>query len=223
MAARRKEMTERLKIIEDQEIEAIEAIDGGLEFELAACNQGLLNKVGRPSVLVEVDHPPLSIETAGMIELVRLAHLSSLHCSSFGDFHKALLNELRRSRHGVCVDLDIGKEILIPPVVNFGGGAAQLDFHTALDQVGDQIPIGIAGRNATVGIVRAVMQRDVAGVRVKDRNDLRLGIPTGYVVLDELHVEDRGRQVPFELQGADTEHHLHVRQFHRNINVQRFL
>ena len=58
MAARRKEMTERLKIIDDQEIEAIEAIDGGLEFELAACNLELLNKVGRPGVLVKVDHPP---------------------------------------------------------------------------------------------------------------------------------------------------------------------
>ena len=57
MSVRCKEMTERLKIIEDQEIEAIEAIDGGLEFELAACNQGLLNKVGRPGVLVKVDHP----------------------------------------------------------------------------------------------------------------------------------------------------------------------
>jgi hypothetical protein len=32
MAVRCKEMTERLKIIEDQEIEAIEAIDGGLEL-----------------------------------------------------------------------------------------------------------------------------------------------------------------------------------------------
>ena len=41
MSVRCKEMTERLKIIEDQEIEAIEAIDGGLEFELAACNQEL--------------------------------------------------------------------------------------------------------------------------------------------------------------------------------------
>jgi hypothetical protein len=40
MAVRCKEMTERLKFIEDQEIEAIEAIDGGLEFELAACDQG---------------------------------------------------------------------------------------------------------------------------------------------------------------------------------------
>ena len=50
MAVRCKEMTERLKIIEDQEIEAIEAIDVGLEFELAACNLELLNKVGRPGV-----------------------------------------------------------------------------------------------------------------------------------------------------------------------------
>jgi hypothetical protein len=57
MAVRCKEMTERLKIIDDQEIEAIEAIDGGLEFELAACNLELLNKVGRPGVLVKVDHP----------------------------------------------------------------------------------------------------------------------------------------------------------------------
>jgi hypothetical protein len=142
---------------------------------------------------------------------------------SFGHLHEAFLDELIGSRHGVCVDLDIGKEIRIPPVVNFRCGAAQLDFHTALDQVGDQILIRIAGRDATVGIVRAVMQRDVTGVRVKDRNDLRLGVPTGDVVLDELHVEDRGRQVPFELQGADTEHRLYLRQFHGNINVKRFL
>src|SRR4029453_14968620 len=60
------------------------------------------------------------------------------------------------------------------------------------------------------------------GVGVKDRDDLRLCIPIGDVILDELHVEDRGRQVPFELQGADTEHHLHVRQFYRNINVKQF-
>jgi hypothetical protein len=46
MSVRCKEMTERLKIIGDQEIEAIEAIDGGLEF--AACNLELLNKVGCP-------------------------------------------------------------------------------------------------------------------------------------------------------------------------------
>jgi len=47
MAVRCKEMTERLKIIEDQEVEPIRAIDGGLEFGLAACHLELLNKVGR--------------------------------------------------------------------------------------------------------------------------------------------------------------------------------
>ena len=63
MAVRCKEMTERLKIIE-----AIEAIDGGLEFELAACNQGLLNKVGRPGVLVKVDHPCSQMDASGGVE-----------------------------------------------------------------------------------------------------------------------------------------------------------
>ncbi len=68
MAVRCKEMTERLKIIEDQEIEAIEAIDGGLEFELAACNQELLNKVGRPGVLGKVDHPCAQMDASGGVE-----------------------------------------------------------------------------------------------------------------------------------------------------------
>jgi hypothetical protein len=66
MAVRCKEITERLKIIEDQEIEAIEAIDGGLE--LAACNQELLNKVGRPGVLVKVDHPCAQMDASGGVE-----------------------------------------------------------------------------------------------------------------------------------------------------------
>jgi hypothetical protein len=37
MSVRCKEMTERLKIIEDEAIEAIDAIDGGPAVELAAC------------------------------------------------------------------------------------------------------------------------------------------------------------------------------------------
>jgi hypothetical protein len=66
MSVRCKEMTERLKIIEDQEIEAIEAIDGGLEF--AACNLELLNKVGCPGVLVKVDHPCAQMDASGGVE-----------------------------------------------------------------------------------------------------------------------------------------------------------
>jgi hypothetical protein len=53
MSARCKEMTERLKIIEDQEIEAI---DGGLEF--AACNLELLNKIGCSGVHVPISQEP---------------------------------------------------------------------------------------------------------------------------------------------------------------------
>jgi hypothetical protein len=44
------------------------AIDGGLEFELAACNQELLNQVGRPGVLVKVDHPCLQMDASGGVE-----------------------------------------------------------------------------------------------------------------------------------------------------------
>ena len=68
MAVRCKEMTERLKIIVDQEIEAIEAIDGGLGFELAACNLELLNKVDRPGVLVKVGHPCAQMDASGGVE-----------------------------------------------------------------------------------------------------------------------------------------------------------
>lgn len=34
---------------------------------------------------------------------------------SFGDFHKPFLNELRRSRHGVSLDLYSGKQICVSP------------------------------------------------------------------------------------------------------------
>jgi hypothetical protein len=46
MAVRCKEMTERLKIIEDQEIEAIEAIDDGLEFDKDAPVHRRIERLG---------------------------------------------------------------------------------------------------------------------------------------------------------------------------------
>jgi hypothetical protein len=53
MSARCKEMAERLKVIEDQ---GIEAIDGDLEF--AACNLELLNKIGCSGVHVPISQEP---------------------------------------------------------------------------------------------------------------------------------------------------------------------
>src|SRR5467141_502218 len=48
-------------------------------------------------------------------------------------------------------------------------------------------------------------------IRVKDRDHLSLGVPVGNVVLDELKVEDRSWQIPFERQGRDTEGNPHFR------------
>jgi hypothetical protein len=138
------------------------------------------------------------------------------------DFHEPLLNELRRSRHGIRVDLDSGKQVCVSPLVNFRGRATQLNLRTAFHQVSDELFVGIAGRHVSFGIVRAVVQCHVARIRVKDRNNLGLGVPVGDVVLDELKVENGGWQIPFERQGTDTERHLHFCQRHRNVDVKRF-
>jgi hypothetical protein len=50
--------------------------------------------------------------------------------------------------------------------------------------------VASSSQDATVGVVRAVMERDVAGIGVKDRNDLRLGIPVRDVAFDDLHAEN---------------------------------
>ena len=36
-------------------------------------------------------------------------HPDIWHVLRFGDLHEAFLNKLRCSRHGVCVDLDVGQ------------------------------------------------------------------------------------------------------------------
>ena len=42
--------------------------------------------------------------------------------------------------------------------------------------------MGIAGRDVPVGIIGAIMQRYVACVRMKDRDNLRLGLPLSDVM-----------------------------------------
>src|SRR5438128_811084 len=83
-----------------------------------------------------------------------------------------LLHELRRSRHGVSVDVNSGKQICVSPLASLRSRATQLNLNTAIHQVSDRLPIGIAGRHVPVGIVRAVIQSHVARISVKDRNNL---------------------------------------------------
>jgi hypothetical protein len=98
---------------------------------------------------------------------------------SFRNLHETLLNELRRSRHGILVHLDVGKQICVSPVVSLRGRATQLYSHAALLQISDELFVGIAGRYVPIGIVGAIVQRHVAGVRVKDSDDFGIGVPAG--------------------------------------------
>jgi hypothetical protein len=68
------------------------------------------------------------------------------------------------------------------------------------------------------GVVGRIVQCHVACVRMKDRNEIALGVPVGGIVGDELKVKDGRRQVALECEGADAEDHLQPRQLDRNRN-----
>ena len=102
------------------------------------------------------------------------------------------------SRHGIGVDLDSGNEVCISPVMSLGRCSTQFDVHAALHQISNEVPVGIAGGNITVGVISRVMQRHVACIGVKDRHDLGLGLPVGDVVHDEVKMKDGRGQIAFE-------------------------
>ena len=142
---------------------------------------------------------------------------------SFRDLHESFLNELGRSRHGIRVDLDSGKQVYVSPFVGLRGRTTQLDLHTTLHQVGDKPLVRVAGRHIPVGVVRVVVQRHMARICVEDGNNLSRGLPVGDVILDELKVKKRSRQIPFERQGTDAEYRFHVRQLYWNIDMKWLL
>ena len=86
--------------------------------------------------------------------------------------------------------------------MGFRGCPAELDLHTALLEVADKVLVGIARRDVPVGVIGDVVQPHMAGIRVKYGDDLRLGMPIGDVIFDELEVENRSREIAFECQSA---------------------
>lgn len=106
-------------------------------------------------------------------------------------------------------------------MVSFGGRAAQFDAHAEPYQVCHDVLIGIPGLDVSIGIIGGIVQRLMAGIGMKDSDDLRLGVGAGDIVGDELKVENRGRQIAFERQCANTADRLYVLEFHRNIDVER--
>ena len=87
------------------------------------------------------------------------------------------MRELRYSRHGVGIDVDVGKQMCIAPTVNGRGRATQLNPYSALHEIGDKFFVRIASGHHPFGIVCLIIQRHVAGIRMKYGNNLVGGLP----------------------------------------------
>ena len=74
-------------------------------------------------------------------------------------------------RPGIRVDLDAREQVGVSPVVS-----SRSPTHAALHRVRYKVRVGIAGRDVSIGIVGGIVQRHVAGVGMKDGDDLRLGV-----------------------------------------------
>jgi hypothetical protein len=91
--------------------------------------------------------------------MLAMSHIFSLMgcshsdlCFLLCDLHESLLDELYRSRHGVRVNLDVWKQVLVSPTVGLCGRTAKFDLHTALLQIGNEPLVGIARRDVAVCI-----------------------------------------------------------------------
>ena len=120
-------------------------------------------------------------------------------CVLLSDLHESLLDELCRSRHGIRIDLDVRKQVLISPTVGLCSRAAKFDLHVTLLQIGNEILVGITRRYVAISVVGCVVQSHMASIRMEDCNNLRGRGPVADVVVDELHVKDRSRKVTLEL------------------------
>lgn len=123
----------------------------------------------------------------------------------FRDLHKPVLYKLGDSGHGVRIDLDGGEQVFISPMVDSRGGPAELDLYAAFHEIRQKFLVRVAGRYHSVGIVRLVVQRHMAGARMKYHDDLGLGLPVGDVFGDELKMKDGRRQVALKRQSGNAE------------------
>jgi hypothetical protein len=131
------------------------------------------------------------------------------------------LDELRHSRHGIGVDLDVRKQIGVSPAVSLGGCTTKLNADSTLDEFGNERLVGVARLYVPFLVVGVIVQGHMTSVGMKYGNDLRLGIPVCNVILQDLNVEERGWQIPFEGQSAHAEYDFHFRQLHGNVDVKR--
>jgi hypothetical protein len=70
------------------------------------------------------------------------------------------------------------------------------DDRRGRDRHPDEVLVGIAGRDVSVGVIGDVVQCHMASIRVKYGDDLRLGSPIGDVIFNELEVEIEAGRSP---------------------------
>jgi hypothetical protein len=61
----------------------------------------------------------------------------------------------------------------------------------------------------------------MAGIGMKDGDQIRFGGPIRSIVNDQLKMEQRSGQVTFERERADAEDHIHIGKLDRNIDMKR--
>src|SRR5215471_2006096 len=175
-------------------------------------------------MLLAIRLPWVSTTSWSPFVLSHFGYFQNLTLSSgLGDLYKPLLNKLCGPRHGIGVYLYSGNEVTIAPAVSPCCSSTELDLHTSVHQITNKFLVWVASRNIAVGVIRLVMQRHVTSIGMKDHYNLELRLPTGDIVHYELKVKERCWQVAFERKRCDTEHHLDLSQFDRDIDVQRFV
>ena len=68
-----------------------------------------------------------------------------------------MLDKLDHPGPGIGVDLDPREQILIPPVVDSRGRAAQLNVHAPAHEARDQLLVGVPGPDVAFGVVGRVV------------------------------------------------------------------
>jgi hypothetical protein len=110
--------------------------------------------------------------------------------------HEAFLNKLRRSRRGVCIDIDAGKQVGISPVMNTDCSATEFYPHATSYQIRNQFLKRVPRCYIPFSVVGRIMRCHVARVGVEDWYNLGFGIPVCDVLSDELEVEEGRREIP---------------------------
>jgi hypothetical protein len=101
-----------------------------------------------------------------------------------------------------------------------GARAAQFHLHTLFYQPSDERSIGISSVDVTVRIISNVIQNDIRGVFVKNRNDVGRRIPVVQVAGQQANFSDEKGHITRKHRMPNINHNIRLFQFHGKVNVK---